>query len=49
LIFPWNKSLPAESVVYKAAQVGSLMSAIEDLSAKSRDTARFLVEAVPAA
>jgi hypothetical protein len=48
LVFPWNKSLPAESIVYSAPRAARIVTASEQLSAKGKYTARFYVEAVVA-
>lgn len=46
LIFPWNKSLPVESIAYEAIRAGQIVSAEEVLQPKAALRARFRVEAV---
>jgi hypothetical protein len=48
LIFPWNKSLPFESIVYSAARKGGMCFGSETLEPKGGVRATFRVEAVPA-
>ncbi len=46
LIFPWNKSLPPESVAYQAARTGEVQSATESLQPKANIRMSFRVEAI---
>ena len=48
LTFPWNKSLPRESVVYSARSASRVVSAIERMPVKAKAVARFEVEAIVA-
>jgi hypothetical protein len=48
LILPWNKSLPGDSVAYRAARSRRTESATEVLEARAKAKARFMVQAMPA-
>ncbi|MGB7220084.1 MAG: ImmA/IrrE family metallo-endopeptidase [Vicinamibacterales bacterium] len=48
LVLPWNKSLPIDGAAYRAARSGKVESATEILEARTKVSARFLVQAVPA-
>ena len=48
LIFPWNKSLPVESVAYEAARTGEAQCATEALQPKTHFSVPFRIEAIPA-
>lgn len=48
LVFPWNKSLPEQSVAYTARESTGLVSATEILAPRTRAIAPFRVEAIVA-